>query len=238
MPANRIKLEPALERRYARQKAHRKERKIVTRILIVCEGEKTEPNYFNAFKEINQGTMIIEVEGCGKNTISVVEEAIRLSEQVKGTEQKYDRVWAVFDKDSFSDRQFNDAIAKARQAGIHCAWSNEAFELWFLYHFQFVDTAMHRSQYEAAISKAVNRSGKYNGKRYRYQKNARENYRIMTECGSQENALKNAARADENFTDKNYATHNPCTQVYKLVKQLIGKDATLLMELKKEVNKK
>lgn len=234
MPANRIKLEPALERRYARKAKRRKPRNIVVRILIVCEGEKTEPNYFKAFREINQGTTIIEVEGCGMNTSSVVEKAIELSE---GSEQEYDRVWAVFDKDSFSSQRFNEAIAMASQAGIDCAWSNEAFELWFLYHFQYVDTEMHRTQYADAISKAVNKSGKYKEKiPYQYQKNASDNYRIMTECGSQEDALRNAERATANFSDENYATHNPCTMVYKLVRQLIGKDEELLEELKKKID--
>ena len=65
--------------------------------------------------------MIIEVKGCGANMISVVDEAICLSERVEGTEQEYDRVWAVFDKDSFSSQRFNKAIAKALQAGIDCA---------------------------------------------------------------------------------------------------------------------
>lgn len=234
MPANRIKLEPALIRRYARKEKRRKPRNIVVRILIVCEGEKTEPNYFNAFREINQGTTIIEVEGCGMNASSVVKKAIELSE---GSEQEYDRVWAVFDKDSFFSQRFNEAIAKALQAGIDCAWSNEAFELWFLYHFQYVDTEMHRTQYADAISKAVNKSGKYKGKiPYQYQKNASDNYRIMTECGSQEDALRNAERATANFSDENYAAHNPCTMVYKLVRQLIGKDEELLEELKKKID--
>ncbi len=239
MPANRIKIEPALERRYAHQKERRNPRKIVIRILIVCEGEKTEPNYFNAFKTISRNTAMIEVRGCGKNTLSVVDEAIRLSNQAKDNGQEYDQIWAVFDKDSFPNRDFNAAITKAHKVGIKCAWSNEAFELWFLYHFQFVDTAMNRNQYADRISRAVNKSGKYNGTTpYQYQKNDPNNYRIMTECGSQEEALKNAARAAAGFTDTNYAKHNPCTQVYKLVKQLIGEDKELLEKLKKTVNKK
>ncbi len=49
MPANRIKLDPALERRYARQEQRRKSRQMVCKILIVSEGTKTEPNYFKNF---------------------------------------------------------------------------------------------------------------------------------------------------------------------------------------------
>ncbi len=46
--------------------------------LIVCEGERTEPNYFNAFKERLPKDMLdtIDIRGEGSNTIDVVEKAI------------------------------------------------------------------------------------------------------------------------------------------------------------------
>jgi hypothetical protein len=48
------------------------------RILIVCEGEKTEPNYFRKFPanpEVYDG---IDVYGTGYNTVSLINEAIRI----------------------------------------------------------------------------------------------------------------------------------------------------------------
>ena len=233
MPANRIKLEPALERRYARQAQRRKERRIVCKILIVCEGTKTEPNYFEAFKSFNQGTIVydIDVKGLGQNTISVVDNAIAL--KAKGN---YDRVWAVFDKDSFPDEKFNGAIIKAESNGICCAWSNEAFELWYLYHFVNRTTAMHREEYKSAISIAVNNSPKHKSKSpYVYAKNDKDNFTIMSTYGSMDNAIKFAEVQSDEFHDKRYATHNPCTMVFKLVRQLIGNDAELNEELKNKI---
>ncbi len=233
MPANRIKLEPALERRYAKQSQKRKSRQVVCKILIVCEGTKTEPNYFNAFKSLNRGTQVydIEVKGLGANTISVVDKAIELKN--KGD---YDRVWAVFDKDSFPDKQFNNAIIKAEDNGVGCAWSNEAFELWYLYHFANRTTGMHRNEYQEAISNAVNHSPKYTlKKKYVYAKNDADNYRIMNVYGSQDNALRDAEAQSRTFRDRKYAQHNPCTMVFKLVLQLIGKDKELLEELKQKI---
>lgn len=51
-------------------KFKRKENTRQTRktILIVCEGEKTEPAYFQAFRLPH----VIEVLGVGKNTVSLV----------------------------------------------------------------------------------------------------------------------------------------------------------------------
>lgn len=233
MPANRIKLEPALERRYARQAQRRKTRTIVCKILIVCEGTKTEPNYFEAFKRLNHGTTVydIEVKGLGANTTSVVDKSIDLKN--KGY---YDRVWAVFDKDSFSDDKFNSAIIKAEQNGICCAWSNEAFELWYLYHFVNRTTGMHREEYKKAISDAVNKSPNFKKKsKFVYAKNDERNFEIMTKYGSMDNALKFAEVQSKKYTDKRYATHNPCTMVFKLVHQLIGKDELLNEELKNKV---
>ena len=233
MPANRIKLEPALERRYARKAQRRKSRQIVCKILIVCEGTKTEPNYFEAFKTFNGGTIVydIDVRGLGQNTTDVVDKAIELKS--KGD---YDRVWAVFDKDSFSANKFNGAIIKAQNNGIGCAWSNKAFELWYLYHFMNRVTAMSRTEYKRAISEAVNNSPQYkNRKVYEYAKNDKDNYRIMTTYGSMENAIRFAEAKSCDYTDQRYATHNPCTMVFKLVRQLIGKDEELNNELTNKI---
>lgn len=233
MPANRIKLEPALERRYARKAQRRKNRQIVCKILIVCEGTKTEPNYFEAFKTLNGGTIVydIDVRGLGQNTTNVVDKAIEL--QSKGD---YDRVWAVFDKDSFSANKFNGAIVKAQNNGIGCAWSNEAFELWYLYHFMNRVTAMSRTEYKRAISEAVNRSPQYKKRKvYEYAKNDKDNYRIMTTYGSMENAIRFAEAKCCDYTDQRYATHNPCTMVFKLVRQLIGRDEELNKELTNKI---
>ena len=187
MPANRIKLEPALERRYAKQATKRKERKIVCKILIVTEGTKTEPNYFRKFRKFNSGTIVydVDVKGLGSNTIDVVDKAIMLKNN-----GEYDSVWAVFDRDSFPPNKFNDAIIKAESNGIDCAWSNEAFELWYLYHFVNRVTAMSRTDYQRSISDAVNKSPLYNEKKkYKYEKNSPNNYDIMNKFGFVDKAI-------------------------------------------------
>jgi len=69
--------------------------------LIVCEGERTEPNYFRAFRV---PTIRIEVKGLGFNTISLVEAAI-----MEKANHEYDQTWCVFDRDSFPAENFNRA---------------------------------------------------------------------------------------------------------------------------------
>jgi len=43
--------------------------------LIVCEGEKTEPNYFRKFP-VDTKVIKLDIQGEGKNTKSLVEKAI------------------------------------------------------------------------------------------------------------------------------------------------------------------
>ncbi|MBO7463762.1 MAG: RloB domain-containing protein [Bacteroidales bacterium] len=236
MPANRIKLDPAIERRHARQVQRRKTRQIRCNILIVSEGTETEPNYFKNFNSKERGKYIVYVKAQGEatNTIQVVNKAIELRDE---DPDKYDSVWAVFDKDDFDSDKFNAAIIKAEKNGIGCAWSNEAFELWFLYHFKNQVTAMSRTEYADAISDAVNKSTKYKEKKkYKYEKKDPKNYQIMTTYGSMDDAIKFAESTSEKYTDERYATHNPCTMVYKLVRLLIGQNEDFNKAMDKKVD--
>ena len=54
--------------------------------LIVCEGEVTEPEYFNAFRLTSANVKAI---GEGMNTISLVNEAIAIKEQEKRKGRSY-----------------------------------------------------------------------------------------------------------------------------------------------------
>ena len=208
-----------IKNRHERQITQRKQKHIRQKFLIVCEGERTEPNYFKA---LTKGIESIhcEIRGKGKNTKSLVKEAITLK-----ANNDFDKIWVVFDKDAFTNDDFNGAIAEAGRNGIECAWSNAAFELWFLYHFENVTAHLSRDDYQEKLSRAVNKSGKYNKKsKYQYDKTDTENFSIMTSYGSQENAILRAETQSRKFSDNNYANHNPCTMVFKLVKQLIGQD--------------
>ena len=96
-------------------------------ILIVCEGENTEPSYFSQFR---LATATIKPIGEGYNTISLVNRANELSH-----EKQYEQVWCVFDKDDFNNNDFNNAILMAQSKGFGIAYSNQAFEYWLILHF-------------------------------------------------------------------------------------------------------
>ena len=215
-----------IKNRHERQITQREQKHIRQKFLIVCEGERTEPNYFKALTN-GIGSIHCEIRGKGKNTKSLVKEAITLK-----ANNDFDKIWVVFDKDAFTNNDFNGAIAEAERNDIECAWSNEAFELWFLYHFENVTAQLLRKDYQKELSRAVNKSGKYNKKsKYQYDKTDTKNFSIMTSYGSQENAILRAETQSRKFSNNDYANHNPCTMVFKLVKQLIGQDKEFNKEI-------
>jgi hypothetical protein len=136
--------------------------------------------------------------------------------------RKYDRVWAVFDRDSFKPASFNSAIKKAEANNISCAWSNEAFELWYLLHFHNRITAMKRDNYKKAIEDAVNSKIDKKKKTFEYKKNDTQIYSLLQKLGNQDSAIKWASELANGINGEQFANYNPQTMVFKLVKELNG----------------
>lgn len=184
-------------------------RNIRDTILIVCEGEQTEPNYFNAFSEDNNLKIDIEIEGTGYNTDSLVKKAIRLKEERENTNKPYIEVWCVFDRDDFKKVNFNNAFELAKQNGIKIAYSIECFELWYLLHFKYMKSAISRRQYISNLNKLMTTG---------YTKNNPKTYYLLKD--KQSTAIKYAKRLlNEYYTEKLY-DRNPSTTVFKLVERL------------------
>lgn len=188
------------------------------RFLIVCEGTKTEPYYFKA---LVQGSMSdvreVNVQGVGMGTVALIKETKAIKRDLeKKNNMQFDRVWVVFDKDDFQD--FNQAIAMAKELGYGSAWSNEAFELWYCLHFAYLNTGISRADYITMIENALkNESGNNN---FTYTKGNRDIYSLLQKYGDENMAKKHAEKLRKSFNNTNYATHNPCTMVDKLVDEL------------------
>ena len=100
-------------------------------VIVVTEGEKTEPQYIKEFARIHQAPNV-RVGGTGFDPQGVVEKAIELKKSLgRGTRA---HVWAVFDRDEHL--RFEEALHLAQQHGICVAVSNPCFELWAVLHYQ------------------------------------------------------------------------------------------------------
>ncbi|MBA7541989.1 hypothetical protein ES705_34305 [subsurface metagenome] len=182
------------------------------KILIVTEGERTEPNYFEGFKTIiPRGILHVEVIGTGFNTVQVVQAAQKERYDKRGTDEEYDRVWVAFDKDDFPNRDFNNAVFLSKTDNIRCAYSNESFELWYVLHFQYLDTAINRRQYIEILERILS---------HPYQKNDPKTFYELQSKGNQLQAINWAKKLSANFDQTNPAQEKPTTAVFKLVKEL------------------
>lgn len=208
------------ERKEAKTARKRKEnvREKLVRFLIVCEGTKTEPHYFEALinnhiSEIRD----VEIEGEGRATVALVDRTQEIKVELeRKNAMSFDRVWVVFDKDDFND--FNDAIKKAKKLGFKSAWTNEAFELWYYLHFEYLDTGISREAYIDNLQDAFRK--KMGDKGFKYRKGNPDIYSLLQQYGSEDLAKRFAKRLRGLYTGTNYAGHKPCTMVDKLVEEL------------------
>jgi hypothetical protein len=183
-------------------------RHIRNRILILCEGEKTEPNYFSKFP-VDITLVRIDVEGDGANTLRLVEDAIRRGNEAASKHQQYNQIWCVFDRDSFPAKNFNQAFKVAEKNKIRIAYSNQCIELWFLLHYHFFDSAIDRKDYIVKLSEAMGQ---------KYEKNDDKMYALLK--NKQSTAIKNARNLSNRYLLCNPEKDNPSTNVQDLVEAL------------------
>lgn len=179
------------------------------RFLIVCEGKKTEPNYFRSFRL--PGLIHVHAVGFGVSPPQLVEVALKmeLNSSRKRGQEPFDQIWCVFDKDDWVDSDFNNAIRQAENKGLKVAYSNQAFELWYLLHFHFYNSPMNRKDYENKLSELLG---------YPYSKDSSDMYDRLR--SQQSMAVKNARRLLELYPNPQPASDNPSTTVHVLVEEL------------------
>ena len=209
------------EKREEKAAKKRKEntRSEIVRFLIVCEGSRTEPNYFQALVRDRYSEVRDEkIVGEGKSTCALVKRTLQIKEELERKRQlSFDRVWVVFDKDDFVD--FNEAIQLAASYSFQSAWTNEAFELWYFLHFQYLDAGISRHDYIEKLQSEIRKHPGYEN--YEYKKNDASVYKMLTTIGNEDLAKRYAERLRSFFEgDEDYKEHKPCTTVDLLVSEL------------------
>ena len=121
--------------------------------LIVTEGTDTEPAYFGAIRDrINaryQGRIQLEIYGEGDNTLNLLNKARNLA---FANPNGYRHVWVVYDTDDFPSGHIDQTAQlcetwSTEDTTYHAIWSNQCIELWFLLHFSYMHSDLHRSEY-------------------------------------------------------------------------------------------
>lgn len=177
-------------------------------VLIVCEGEKTEPNYFKALREDKKlKTTEVKVIGeeCGSHPRDVVDFAVKEKRRQERKGIPYNQVWCVFDRDEHS--KIHEAFDRAKAHGIEIAFSNPCFELWFLLHFiNYSSAHIERDEVDRQL-----RNSHIPGYEVSMQV-----YDLLIEL--QQNAIRNAERLRIHHESVNPGEYpNPYTSVDRLV---------------------
>jgi len=117
-------------------KRSRAKRESYDTVLIVCEGEKTEPYYFEDLRDelkLNSANVEITGDTKGSSPITIVDYGLKQFGE-------YDRIYCVFDKDRHdSYKQALDKIRRqkpSKTCTIKAITSVPCFEFWILLHFR------------------------------------------------------------------------------------------------------
>ncbi len=191
------------------------------KVLVVCEGEKTEPSYFGEIKdyyEINSANITISGD-CGSDPISVFNHAYELyvSNSKKG--DPYDRVYCVFDQDSYHlpPNKYQQAIDKIRNSKpkntFFAITSVPCFEYWLLLHFTYT-TAPFNVIGNTSAGKATLNALKEYWPEYSKANEGTFEARLNELNYAKANAARALSAAINNHTD------NPSTYVHELVDYL------------------
>lgn len=189
-------------------------RHVYKRILILCEGKKTEPLYFNQLKRHLQSHLkAVQIE-IDKNeytsAVELIKRAKLLRDKAKSDKNSYERVWVVYDKDGYTQHDAAYQLAKTQRIDI--AFSSICFEFWYFLHFTY-STAPHQNADEL-VNKLKNYISDYD-KSIGYFDQIREKLPFAIE-----NARKVKEYCQIGYPDTRFYDLNPYTNVDDLIKYL------------------
>lgn len=227
----------------------------MTTFIIFCEDSVSEPIYFRSFQNGNLKVNTVDNQRAGRlnlnATVLYCSEkglmdchggAYRLNAEVT------ENIWCVYDRDfehpdltqiqPVNDISFTTAIQGAQDAGLKVAWSNDAFELWVLLHFEMVPLGarLHRNyiyerlteNFKTVTPRTPELDALTANPRFCY-KNAMKNrgdfitHVLPLLRTRQAVALAHAQVLEATFPAATpFHNCNPCTKVHRLVQELIA----------------
>lgn len=222
--------------------------------IIFCEDKVSEPVYLKYFEtskiKINfvkgqksmMANVLNAVTHCRENNL------IECKEGKDHIIVDNKQVWCVFDRDKEENStkikkgntDFDLSISTAESIGINVAWSNDAFELWILLHFEDVDASIdinkERKTYYDRLTEIFNKLKNPNEDLIKVKAYPKWNYK---ESLKSENNFRNIVRneivvktniaidrskiLEEHFRKQNSQDHkkSPCTLIHHLIEELL-----------------
>ncbi len=184
------------------------------RILVVCEGAVTEPQYIKGFERWCRNS-VVEVEIADKHGVPLTlvniakvekDRAAKRAKREKDDNLCYDEVWCAFDVDEHP--KLNEARQLAEAHDIELAISNPCSELWLWLHFREQPGAQGRDDIQRLLRDPLPGYDKHLDF-------------SMLQAGYT-NAVARARRLDEDAERMDEAGRNPSTGFYRLTESIRG----------------
>ena len=117
-----------------------------TKFYIITNGKETEYNYFSALKS-KKSTYDVSISFTNADPIGLVKHAQRFVAESN-------QVWIVFDVDcTHKDGRLVPAIKMAEEIGVKYAFSNLAFEVWLISHFEKCEKELNTEGHKRILNK-------------------------------------------------------------------------------------
>lgn len=196
-----------------------KERKTRDKFYIITNGKETEYNYFTLLKS-QKSIYDVKIVYANKDPYGLIEYA-------KSYLTNANQVWVVFDIDNtYEEDRLIPALKLATQYGVRYVYSNLAFEVWLIMHFQECSKEMDIKGHKRVLDKylsekqvglSYSKNDKALLKKYflPYYKTAMNNAKI----NYQSRVANHNQRYGENSQMKIWEW-NSSTNVYKLIEAL------------------
>ena len=199
------------------EKRGQQKRKIKPVILIITEGSKTEPMYFDNFRT-RQNNIDVRIVG---NNDHLLDKAVAYKKEEQISIEYGDSTWIVADGDidfktqgalDTKNKKLLHAREKARSKDIEIIISNPCFEFWYLLHFMY--STKHFNDYrsvQAELNKYIPN----------YEKSKDIYSQLSPYTGK---ATEHAKRIEKSHINNGYSLPfgldvSPYTDVYKLIEK-------------------
>lgn len=216
-------------------------RNTVPDIIIACEDSVSAPTYFKSIvadlisnKLITQDSFVIAKHSHTEPSGVLKDLKSHVAKNGK-TYKEFQHKWIVIDRDKervngggHSAEDFNNALSGASsikpQYNVEVAYANDAFELWYLLHFDAISTALTRDQINKRLIKKLK---SINARKFINLNKDNIKTPHYTKCiyeellDKQPQGIKNAENLLKSYGDSHNAERdNPSTTVHKLVEIL------------------
>lgn len=214
------------------------DKKTVSDIIIACEDGVSSPLYFRMLvstlikeKIITQDSFVIAKHN-HTNPKGVLEDLKKYKDDNGKTYKDFDHKWIVIDRDiervnggGHKAEDFNTALNSAQNkrsdSRVEVAYINDAFELWYLLHFEYRNTAILRDEIIDVLIEKLKQFDSHKFSRLNNQNVKQANYtKLIYEAllPMQEIAISNAKELLSSYGEEhNPECDNPSTNIHKLV---------------------